>query len=555
MKNHSQSILLDQFPGFSWLAHVDQAYGLLDQHGLLRWHNEALGEFVRKVWGEDVQMNWLVEALAQQPLATNIWRKQTELGTSFVLPLRATSESTLEQITNWQIIPQSFPFLDAASGPFFLLSKKQSPLAEAEEKRALAPFVPLTFLRDVIGKLQGLLLLTIDMQGNYTYISDDYASRYGIDAQACIGTPSLAHIHPDDHTACIVAATEVFEHPERRVAIQLRKILPNKQFIVSEWEFVAIPDKDGNYTQALCIGVDKTELAKSQETYEKLVSLVTDSVFIINQAGFILYVSPSWTQNFGYAHDHMVGKHFSPFAHPEEADLLLERVKSEYYTPTGTAFTHRIKHQQGHWSWVESKVTISPDRKEFIFISRDITERRVMEEQLREKEMELETAGRMGKIGGWFYNHLTGKTIWSKETFAIHEVDEDFEVNDDNLFSFYSERDKEKLYQAIMTALEEGKPYDLELPFISGKGTKKWVRVIGNPLKENGQLVKLEGVIQDLTEKHQVQEVLTKQKQLLNETQSLAKMGGWELDLSTNLTVWTEEVYRIHEVPIGFEHY
>jgi len=39
---------------------------------------------------------------------------------------------------------------------------------------------------------------------------------------------------------------------------------------------------------------------------------------------------------------------------------------------------------------------------------------------------------------------------------------------------------------------------------------------------------------------------------LLQQTQRLAKVGGWELDCRTMQLFWTEETYRIHEAPADF---
>ncbi|MEJ5211541.1 MAG: CheR family methyltransferase [Burkholderiales bacterium] len=42
---------------------------------------------------------------------------------------------------------------------------------------------------------------------------------------------------------------------------------------------------------------------------------------------------------------------------------------------------------------------------------------------------------------------------------------------------------------------------------------------------------------------------LRRYKSLLDETQALAHIGGWELDLTTQTTYWIDEVYRIYGVP------
>jgi rsbT co-antagonist protein RsbR len=48
-------------------------------------------------------------------------------------------------------------------------------------------------------------------------------------------------------------------------------------------------------------------------------------------------------------------------------------------------------------------------------------------------------------------------------------------------------------------------------------------------------------------------EAIERATNLLRKTQAMAKVGGWELDLRTNQLFWTDETYRIHEVPPGFE--
>jgi len=45
--------------------------------------------------------------------------------------------------------------------------------------------------------------------------------------------------------------------------------------------------------------------------------------------------------------------------------------------------------------------------------------------------------------------------------------------------------------------------------------------------------------------------LLKREEFILNETQKIANVGGWEVDLKDNSIFWSDEVYRIHEVPIG----
>ncbi|TAH18165.1 MAG: PAS domain S-box protein [Cytophagales bacterium] len=63
-------------------------------------------------------------------------------------------------------------------------------------------------------------------------------------------------------------------------------------------------------------------------------------------------------------------------------------------------------------------------------------------------------------------------------------------------------------------------------------------------IKEDGSRLKVT-CVNDITERQ-------KYKHLLENTQSSAQIGGWDLDLITNKNTWTEEVYHIYEVPADY---
>ena len=52
----------------------------------------------------------------------------------------------------------------------------------------------------------------------------------------------------------------------------------------------------------------------------------------------------------------------------------------------------------------------------------------------------------------------------------------------------------------------------------------------------------------DYTERKQAGALLRQKEALLNTTQQLAKIGGWEVDLVTKQMFWTDEIYRIHDL-------
>lgn len=60
-------------------------------------------------------------------------------------------------------------------------------------------------------------------------------------------------------------------------------------------------------------------------------------------------------------------------------------------------------------------------------------------------------------------------------------------------------------------------------------------------------------IIENITERKKAEIEKEKTQKLLEDSQKLGKIGGWEVDLNTMELHWTSEMYNIHEVESGFE--
>jgi len=132
------------------------------------------------------------------------------------------------------------------------------------------------------------------------------------------------------------------------------------------------------------------EVQVGRQDYQMLVNNIGDSVMKLSPDERFLYTSPSWQANYGYSAEETVGQKFSLFVHPDDIprtrsafQKLLEEGKSD------EGVEHRIKHRNGEWLWAETIGDLDPDTHEVVIISRDITERKKAEENLkRQTEMQ-----------------------------------------------------------------------------------------------------------------------------------------------------------------------
>jgi diguanylate cyclase (GGDEF)-like protein/PAS domain S-box-containing protein len=139
-------------------------------------------------------------------------------------------------------------------------------------------------------------------------------------------------------------------------------------------------------------------------------------------------------------------------------------------------------------------------------LERSDTERKRVEEALRESEELLNATGKMAKVGGWELDAKTLEVRWTAETYRIHEIPPNYKPDLDEAINYFHPEERTKLSDSINRALKHGEPYDIELRFITAKGKRLWTRTICIPQVVNGKTVKLKGTFQDITERKRAEE-------------------------------------------------
>jgi PAS domain-containing protein len=156
---------------------------------------------------------------------------------------------------------------------------------------------------------------------------------------------------------------------------------------------------------------------------------------------------------------------------------------------------------QGH----EARFDIPSSIDEIVTLKRAIT-RMVGQlkgyiDQLSARQEEiLGQMAELAQVGGWELDLATNKLTWTREVYRIHEVDPTDQPTLDQGIHCYAPEAQPRIQAALDQAIQEGTPWDLELPFITAKGHHRWVRTQGKPILRDGQVRRLNGAFQDITE-------------------------------------------------------
>ena len=147
-------------------------------------------------------------------------------------------------------------------------------------------------------------------------------------------------------------------------------------------------------------------LERREEHYRSLIENSLDLISILNIDGTIRYASPSHERILGYALDELVGQNALSFVHPDD----LPAVREALLEADGSSMLEfRCRHKDGSWRVMESSarnLSHLPGVSGVVVNSRDITERRHLEEELHHSQR-LDAVGRLaGGIAHDFNNLL-----------------------------------------------------------------------------------------------------------------------------------------------------
>ena len=167
------------------------------------------------------------------------------------------------------------------------------------------------------------------------------------------------------------------------------------------------------------------ELRDSDTQFRQLVAAVTDyAIYMIDPQGFVITWNPGAERIKGYRRDEIVGKHFSRFYSPEDraAGVPDHALATARETGRYEAEAWRVR-KDGTRFWAAVVIdAIRDDNGEligFAKITRDMTERRAMQEQLMQAQ-KMEVLGQLtGGIAHDFNNLLT-VILGNLETISRH---------------------------------------------------------------------------------------------------------------------------------------
>lgn len=148
------------------------------------------------------------------------------------------------------------------------------------------------------------------------------------------------------------------------------------------------------------------------------------------------------------------------------------------------------------------------------------------QEALQHSEDLLKMAGRMARLGAWMIELPLRRMVWSEELATICEVDPSHVPSVDEAIEYCAIPWRAMLRQRLDGCIRDAASFDEELQMITARGRLVWVRVMGQAVRgANSAVVRVQGTIQDITERKQAEADRHELEARLRESQKLEAIG------------------------------
>jgi PAS domain S-box-containing protein len=134
-------------------------------------------------------------------------------------------------------------------------------------------------------------------------------------------------------------------------------------------------------------------IRRMQERFQALTENALDGIALFDREGHGKVVTPAGRKMLGFGRDEDPSINLAEYVHPNDLPRVFSAISSLIEDPSQhPTLVHRLRHREGIWLWVESIFANLLDVKgiEAIVVNfRDITERRQAEDELREREHQI----------------------------------------------------------------------------------------------------------------------------------------------------------------------
>ena len=302
--------------------------------------------------------------------------------------------------------------------------------------------------------------------------------------------------------------------------------------------------------------------AQAKELFHYLFEQASLGIAVEDLEGKVLLANPALCSMLGYRENELCGMNCCEFANPEDSQddwALFQQLRAgaiDQYS-----IEKRYVRKDGARIWGRLNVSLlrdidGPSPLVFAFVE-NITERRRTEDALRESEQRFRLAANAGKMFSYEWDAATDVMVRSGEYAEMLCTDKeaDLTTGQQTLAKVHPD-DREKVLAADAALSAERPELRVSHRMARPDGSVIWVERTGRAhFNEHGKMVRIVGMVADITESKQVEAALADvSRRLIDAQEQERRRIARELhdDIGQRLALLAVKLEQLHRDPPGF---
>lgn len=247
----------------------------------------------------------------------------------------------------------------------------------------------------------------------------------------------------------------------------------------------------------------------THQSEQRLRALIEQSAAGIAQTdlnGRIVFANKRYCQIVGYSMEDVLELRVHDLTYAEDLPETTGLVSQAAIHGNEYAMEKRYVRKDGSIIWVNVSASVLKDEegkpRSIMGVVVDITDRKQLEERLRESEERLRLGLDAGDTGTWDWDIRTNHITWSERVYQFHGLTpETFHGTVEDFEHVIHPEDRQRVSEAIQTAIKNRCPYDIDFRVVRYGSEAGWLTTRGKVYyDQSGNAIRMLGATRDITQ-------------------------------------------------------
>ena len=377
-----------------------------------------------------------------------------------------------------------------------------------------------------------------DLEGTYIDVNPAMCSMLGYTREQLLGKTTRDITHPDDTEETDEQLEQLVEKGGGRYTIEKRYMHADGHPVWVRTTVSLMRGTAGEPLYYIGHAEDISERKRSEralvEANQRFVGAFENTpigMALVDTGGNYLEVNPALCRILGYTRERLLETDFQTVTHPDDRAVGAEYMRGQLAGEQPPYwFEKRYIHADSHEVWTRILSSLVRDERGeplyFVTQVEDISERKRMEEEIRRATTVLEEAQQLASVGGWEWSVRENRLYFSPALRRIAGIADDETPGVETVWEHMRNEDMEWLVPQVERAIGRNEPFQAEFRYVLPDGRERTMNLRGlvEP-DEEGSPLRVVGVVQDVTERVEVEAARRQLEAQMQEAQRLESLG------------------------------